>query len=163
CHPACTAPKYTRANCWIPEPEREEGSMRATSTCRTVGIAAVLAFGQAGAADIEEVVVWGSAAPREAGPVSSFKPAALRAATLVTAEDLVKYEPSLVVRRRFIGDANGTLGMRGANMFQTSRSMVFADGVPLHYLLQSRWDGAPRWSLIAASEVERVDILYGPF
>src|SRR5690606_23209906 len=55
------------------------------------------------------------------------------------------------------------LGIRGANMFQTSRSQVFADGIPLHYHLQSRWDGAPRWSLIAASEVAQVEILYGPY
>ncbi len=41
-----------------------------------------------------------------------------------------------MIRRRFIGDSNGTMDMRGSNMFQTSRSMVFADGVPLHYLLQ---------------------------
>ena len=41
--------------------------------------------------------------------------------------------------------------------------MVFADGVPLHYLLQSRWSGAPRWTMVSASEIERVEVLYGPF
>ncbi|MFT4531063.1 MAG: iron complex outermembrane receptor protein, partial [Thalassolituus oleivorans] len=81
----------------------------------------------------------------------------------VTTEDLVKFEPSLVIRRRFIGDSNGTLGLRGSNMFQTSRSMVFADGVPLHYFLQSRWNGAPRWTLVSASEIAQVEVLYGPF
>ena len=48
-------------------------------------------------------------------------------------------------------------------MFQTSRSMVFADGVPLHYLLQSRWNGAPRWTMVSASEIAQVKVMYGPF
>ena len=48
-------------------------------------------------------------------------------------------------------------------MFQTSRTMVFADGVPLHYLLQSRWNGSPRWSMVAASEIAQLEVLYGPF
>ena len=82
---------------------------------------------------------------------------------MATTEDAVKYEPSIVIRRRFIGDSNGTLGLRGSNMFQTSRSMVFADGVPLHYLLQSRWNGAPRWTMVSSSEIAQVDVVYGPF
>src|SRR5690554_374986 len=39
----------------------------------------------------------------------------------------------------------------------------FADGQPLHYLLQSRWSGAPRWTLVSASEIAQVEVLYGPF
>ncbi|MDQ2077780.1 TonB-dependent receptor [Marinimicrobium sp. ABcell2] len=116
---------------------------------------------------LEEVHVWGTAqSVHEAGyntPTSVLLPEDMQAINATTTEDLVKYEPSLVIRRRFIGDANGTLGMRGSNMFQTSRAMVFADGVPLHYLLQSRWSGAPRWTMVSASEIERVEVLYGPF
>lgn len=80
-----------------------------------------------------------------------------------TVEDLIKYEPSMTVRRRYIGDPNGTVGIRGSNMFQTARTMVFADGLPLHYLLQSQWNGAPRWSLVSADETESVEVIYGPF
>lgn len=80
-----------------------------------------------------------------------------------TAEDVLNYQPGVVVRRRYIGDANGTLGMRGSNMFQTSRAMVFADGVPLHNPLQTRWNGAPRWSLVAPAEVASAEVVYGPF
>ena len=80
-----------------------------------------------------------------------------------TVEDFVKYEPSMVVRRRYIGDANGVVGMRGANMFQTARTMVYADGLPLHYLLQTRWSGSPRWSLVATDETESAEVVYGPF
>ena len=80
-----------------------------------------------------------------------------------TIDDFIKYEPSLVVRRRYIGGPNGTLGMRGSNMFQTSRSMVYADGLPLHYQLQSQYSGAPRWSLVSPDETESVEVVYGPF
>lgn len=115
---------------------------------------------------VEEIVVWGSDSARRSNvmsPVSVLGPEDFRAINVATTEDVVKFEPSVVIRRRFIGDANGVLGMRGSNMFQTSRSMVFADGVPLHYLLQSRWNGAPRWTLVSASEIAQVEVIYGPF
>lgn len=118
-------------------------------------------------AEVEQVQVWGvSKQTSDAGYVSSTSVLTqedMGAINTVTTEDLVKFEPSLVIRRRFIGDSNGTLGIRGSNMFQTSRSMVFADGVPLHYLLQSRWNGAPRWTMVSASEIAQVEVIYGPF
>jgi Outer membrane receptor proteins, mostly Fe transport len=115
----------------------------------------------------EEILVWGkSKSSSQAGytnPTSVLLQEDIASINVATTEDIVKYEPSLVIRRRFIGDANGTLGMRGSNMFQTSRSMVFADGVPLHYFLQSRWSGAPRWTMVSASEIGQVEVIYGPF
>lgn len=117
--------------------------------------------------DQQEVVIWGKSVEIKAadnmGPTSVLRQSDLEAINITTTEDALKFEPSLIVRRRFIGDANGTLGLRGANMFQTSRSMVFADGVPLHYLLQSRWNGAPRWTMVSASEIAHVEVHYGPF
>ena len=115
----------------------------------------------------EEVKVWGevrtSAAASYTNPTSLLTQEDMVSINVATTEDLVKYEPSIVIRRRYIGDSNGTLGLRGSNMFATSRSMVFADGVPLHYFLQSRWSGAPRWTMVSASEIAQVEILYGPF
>lgn len=116
---------------------------------------------------LEEVMVWGST-NRESttaftNPVSVLRQEDLAAINVATTEDAVKYEPSIVIRRRYIGDSNGTLGLRSANMFQTSRSMVFADGVPLHYFLESRWSGAPRWTMVSASEIAQVEVIYGPF
>ena len=115
---------------------------------------------------VEEIVVWGQETVQRAAtshPSSMLTQQDLVSINVATTEDVVKFEPSLVIRRRFIGDSNGTMGMRGSNMFQTSRSMVFADGVPLHYLLQSRWNGAPRWTMVSASEIAQVEVLYGPF
>lgn len=115
---------------------------------------------------VEEVVVWGSASDRNfsnPSPTSILTQQDFASINVATTEDVVKFEPSVVIRRRFIGDSNGVMGMRGSNMFQTSRSMVYADGVPLHYLLQSRWNGAPRWTMVSASEIAQVKVLYGPF
>lgn len=119
------------------------------------------------AKDTEVLRIWGKSLnadePGYTSPESLLLPSDMKAINAVTTEDLVKYEPSLVIRRRFIGDANGTIGIRSANMFQTARSMVFADGVPLHYNLQTRWSGAPRWTMVSASEIAQVSVLYGPF
>lgn len=131
-----------------------------------LGLLSSFAFAAEQAPAIEEVVVWGQSSTRSGGlshPASVLNQQDLVSINVATTEDVVKYEPSLIIRRRFIGDSNGTMGMRGSNMFQTSRSMVFADGVPLHYLLQSRWNGAPRWTMISASEIAQVEVLYGPF
>src|SRR4051794_39965999 len=81
---------------------------------------------------VEEVRVWGEA--RDAShagytnPTSVLTQEDMVSINATTTEDLVKYEPSLVIRKRYIGDSNGTPGLRGSNMFATPRSMVFADG-----------------------------------
>jgi len=96
-------------------------------------------------------------------PTSIITATELQAINLLTSEDAVAFEPSLVIRRRYVGDPNGTLGIRGSGMFQTARSMVFADGLPLHYLLQTRYSGSPRWSLVGPDEIASVEVIYGPY
>ena len=81
----------------------------------------------------------------------------------MTTEDLLKFEPSLIIRQRFIGDPNGTMGLRTASMFQTARTSVYADGVPLHYFLQTSFNGSPRWALVGANEIGTIEVVYGPF
>ena len=87
----------------------------------------------------------------------------LKSVNLTTVEDTLAFEPSLVVRKRYIGDPNGVIGLRGSNQFQTTRSMVFVDGMPLHYHLQTRFRGAPRWSLVSPDEIEEAEVVYGPY
>jgi len=96
-------------------------------------------------------------------PASKITAVELEAINLLTAEDAVAFEPSLVIRRRYVGDPNGVIGIRGSGMFQTARSMVFADGLPLHYLLQTRFSGSPRWSLVGPDEIESAEVIYGPY
>lgn len=70
-----------------------------------------------------------------------------------TTEEVLKYQPSLQIRQRYVGDPNGVLGIRGADMFSTARNMVYADGLPLHNFLQATFNGAPRWSLVGRKSV----------
>ena len=80
-----------------------------------------------------------------------------------TTEEVLKFQPSLQIRQRYVGDPNGVLGIRGADMFSTARNMVFADGLPIHNHLQGTFNGAPRWSLVGPNEIDVVDVVYGPF
>ncbi|TAK62857.1 TonB-dependent receptor [Methylobacter sp.] len=80
-----------------------------------------------------------------------------------TAEDTIRYAPGVLIRKRFMGDPNGNLGIRSSNTFQTAHSMVYADGMPLHNPLRTTFNGAPRWSMVSPSEIEVAEVLYGPF
>ena len=81
----------------------------------------------------------------------------------ISAEDTVRYAPNLEIRRRYFGDPNGVISMRGNGNFQTARHMLFVDGFPLHSMLRTRWNGAPQWNFVAPDETESVNITYGPF
>ncbi len=96
-------------------------------------------------------------------PTSRITAENIEALNITTVEDAFAHEPNLVIRKRYIGDPNGVLGIRGSGMFQTTRALVFADGLPLHYLLQTRWNGSPRWSLVSPNEIESADVIYGPY
>ncbi len=116
---------------------------------------------------LEEIVVWGQGRPVDESHRSAstviLTEQDLVSINAMTTEDLVKYEPSLIIRQRYIGDPNGTMGMRSANMFQTARSSVYADGVPLHYFLQTAFNGSPRWALVGGKEIGSIEVIYGPF
>ena len=66
-----------------------------------------------------------------------------------TAEDFLRYSPSLHMRKRYIGDQNAMMGIRGTNILQTAQNMVFGDGMPLHNPVNTSFAGVPRWSMMA--------------
>ena len=80
------------------------------------------------------------------------------------AEDALKYLPSLLVRKRYIGDYNhAVLSTRASGTGNSARSAVYADGILLSNYLGNGATYAPRWGMVAPEEIERVDVLYGPF
>ena len=80
------------------------------------------------------------------------------------AEDVLKYFPSLIVRKRYIGDYDhAVLGSRASGTGNSARSLVYADGILLSNLLADGAFFAPRWDMVMPEEIERVDVLYGPF
>jgi len=79
-------------------------------------------------------------------------------------EDALKYLPSLMVRKRFIGDYNhAVLSTRASGTGNSARSMVYADGILLSNYLGNGAGFTPRWGLVTPEEIDRVDVLYGPF
>jgi iron complex outermembrane recepter protein len=79
-------------------------------------------------------------------------------------EDALKYLPSLNVRKRYVGDYDhAVLASRASGTGNSARSLVYADGILLSNLLGNGAAFTPRWGLVSPEEIERVDVLYGPF
>ncbi len=79
-------------------------------------------------------------------------------------EDALKYFPSLNVRKRYIGDYDhAVLSSRASGTGNSARSLVYADGILLSNLLGNGANFTPRWGLVSPEQIERVDVLYGPF
>ena len=82
----------------------------------------------------------------------------------VDSEDALKYLPSLNVRKRYTGDYDhAVLASRASGTGNSARSLVYADGILLSNLLGNGANYTPRWGLVSPEEIERVDVLYGPF
>jgi iron complex outermembrane receptor protein len=82
----------------------------------------------------------------------------------VDSEDALKYFPSLLVRKRYIGDYDhAVLATRASGTNNSARSLVYADGILLSNLLGNGATFTPRWGLVTPEQIERVDVLYGPF
>ncbi len=82
---------------------------------------------------------------------------------VVNSEDTLKYLPNLDVRKRFIGDQNSIIAVRGTSNTQSARGLVYADGLLLSNLLGNSYSFPPRWSMVFPDDIERVDVAYGPF
>jgi len=82
-------------------------------------------------------------------------------------EDALKYFPSLLVRKRYEGDYNhAMLSSRASGTGNPARSAVYADGILLSNYLGNSVSGLsfpPRWGMVTPEEIERVDVMYGPF
>lgn len=135
---------------------------------------AALAFVNAGAiaqqaATLERVVVAGtrpSTLPVEIPTTTESIGGAQieRSINAVDLSDALKYLPSLSVRKRNIGDYDhAVLASRASGTGNSARSLVYADGILLSNLLGNGAEFTPRWGLVSPDEIERVDVLYGPF
>ncbi|MEM5297593.1 TonB-dependent receptor [Burkholderia sp. JPY481] len=82
---------------------------------------------------------------------------------VVNTEDVLKYMPNLAVRKRFIGDMNSIIAVRGTSNTQSARGLVYADGLLLSNLLGNSYSFPPRWSMVYPDQIQQVDVIYGPF
>ncbi|WP_018423375.1 TonB-dependent receptor domain-containing protein [Paraburkholderia tuberum] len=109
-----------------------------------------------------------SAAPRAVDP---NLPASVETVTrdqfanwnVVNTEDVLSYMPNLAVRKRFTGDLNSIIAVRGTSNTQSARGLVYADGLLLSNLLGNSYSFPPRWSMVYPDEIQQVDVIYGPF
>ncbi|MFO0432444.1 MAG: hypothetical protein ACK5Z6_14255, partial [Hyphomonadaceae bacterium] len=58
----------------------------------------------------------------------SLGKADFEAVNAINVEDLMKYAPNFFVRKRFAGDDNAVVALRGANTVQSARTIVMVDG-----------------------------------
>ena len=141
--------------------------------CFALSLLAIVLNPAVSAADelqiLDEVVVHGekSAIPRNLPAVSEGITAQKMAKTInvVNTGDALKYLPSLQLRRHHPGDAgHGQLGSRTSGPSHlVERSLVYADGLLLSNLLGGRGGPATRWEMVSPEEIERIDVIYGPF
>nr|WP_143107337.1 TonB-dependent receptor [Burkholderia pseudomallei] len=82
---------------------------------------------------------------------------------VINTEDALKYLPNLAVRKRFIGDLNSIIAVRGTSNVQSARGLVYADGLLLSNLLGNSYSFPPRWSMVFPDEIQQVDVIYGPY
>ena len=141
--------------------------IRIAASTAIASIAAVsLAHAQGVASDklIESITVTGAREHLDLdvpAPIASKTFEDLRAQNLVNPEDALKYVPNLTIRKRYIGDRNALIGGRSFSTLQAPRGLVLMDGYLLSNFL-GRFD-APRWNMISPEEIDRVDVLYGPY
>lgn len=81
----------------------------------------------------------------------------------VTSAGALQYLPSVHVRERYIGDVNGILVMRVNSSTSSAQTTVYADGLLLSNFLNNSFSTAPRWGMVSPNEIDRVDVMYGPF
>ena len=83
---------------------------------------------------------------------------------IITPEDSLRYLPSLLVRKRHVGDTQSPLATRTSGVGASARSLIYADGLLLSALIgNNNTSASPRWGMVSPEEIERVDVLYGPF
>ncbi len=130
--------------------------------------AAARAAGEEIAPDPRTIIVTGERpAPLELPPATTESVDAARLDETVNAvnvEDSLRYLPSLLVRKRHIGDTQAPLATRTSGVGASARSLIYADGVLLSALIgNNNTSASPRWGMVSPDEIERVDVLYGPF
>ena len=80
------------------------------------------------------------------------------------AEDTVKYLPSLLVRKRYIGDTQAPLATRTTGINASARSLIYADDILLSTLINNNnGNASPQWFMVAPQMIDRVDVMYGPY
>jgi iron complex outermembrane receptor protein len=114
-----------------------------------------------------EVTATQSVAEKYQLPVTTESITAKKAAQTINGinvEDTLKYLPDVLVRKRYIGDTQAPMSTRTTGINASARSLVMVDGVLLTALINNNnANGSPQWFMVQPQEVDRIDVMYGPF
>ncbi|HKQ44905.1 MAG TPA: TonB-dependent receptor [Rhizomicrobium sp.] len=82
----------------------------------------------------------------------------------VNTEDMLKYAPSLLVRKRHYGDTQDPVATRTSGVGASARNLIFVDGIMINSPIGNNNSAAsPHFGVAAPHDVSRIDVLYGPF
>ena len=82
----------------------------------------------------------------------------------VNTEDMLKYAPSLVVRKRHYGDTQDPIATRTSGLGASARNLIFVDGIMINTPIGNNNSAAsPHFGVAGPQDVSRIDVLYGPF
>ena len=88
----------------------------------------------------------------------------MKSVNVINTEDALKYLPNIFVRKRHAGDTQAPITTRTSGVGSSARSLIYADDVLLSALIGNNNSFAsPKWGMVAPEEIERIDVLYGPF
>ncbi len=82
----------------------------------------------------------------------------------VNTEDMLKYAPSLLVRKRHFGDTQDPVATRTSGVGASARNLIFVDGVMVSAPIgNNNTTATPNFGVAAPHDIAQIDVLYGPF
>jgi iron complex outermembrane receptor protein len=82
----------------------------------------------------------------------------------VNSEDMLKYAPSLLVRKRHDGDNQDPVATRTSGVGASARNLIFVDGILVSSPIgNNNTSASPHFGVAAPQDIARIDVLYGPF
>ena len=82
----------------------------------------------------------------------------------VNSEDMLKYAPSLLVRKRHYGDNQDPIATRTSRVGASARNLIFVDGILVSSPIgNNNTSASPHFGVAAPQDISRIDVLYGPF
>ncbi|HJR56738.1 MAG TPA: TonB-dependent receptor [Rhizomicrobium sp.] len=82
----------------------------------------------------------------------------------VNTEDMLKYAPSLLVRKRHYGDTHDPVATRTSGVGASARNLIFVDGIMISAPIgNNNTSATPHFGVAAPHDISRIDVLYGPF
>src|SRR5690348_3958363 len=82
----------------------------------------------------------------------------------INTEDMLKYAPSLLVRKRHYGDTQDPVATRTSGVGASARNLIFVDGIMISAPIgNNNTSATPNFGVAAPHDISRIDVLYGPF